>query len=264
VQVFLTERGLELSPEKTSITHIDAGFDFLGQTVRKFRGKLLIKPSKKSVKSLLAGIRGIIKANKQTKAGDLITRLNSKIRGWVNYHQHVVSSKTFSRIDRFVFQALWRWACRRHPQKSAKWTRHKYFGTLGQRTWTFQGEIGVRGEHRIVRLFYASDTRIKRHVKVRGKANPYDPAWEPYFEHRLDAKMVGTLQGRRHLLFLWKQQKGTCPNCGQKITQETGWHSHRVLWKVHGGSDGTDNRMLLHPNCHRQVHNVEVERAAAS
>jgi RNA-directed DNA polymerase len=259
VQTFLNERGLELSPEKTRITHINKGFDFLGQTVRKHRGKLLIKPSKESLKRFLAEIRGIIKANKQAKAGDLITYLNPKIRGWVNYHRHVVSSKVFSKIDRHIFQALWRWARRRHLRKSVKWIRSKYFGTHGRRTWTFQGEVTVRGERRTARLFYATDVRIKRHVKVRGKANPYDPAWEPYFERRLDATMAGSLEGRRHLLFLWKRQKGVCPNCGQKITPETGWHSHHVVWKVHGGGDRTDNRVLLHPNCHRQVHRPEIE-----
>ena len=117
----------------------------------------------------------------------------------------------------------------------------------------------MRGERRNARLFYATDVRIKRHVKVKGKANPYDPAWEPYFERRLDATMAGSLEGRRHLLFLWRRQKGVCPNCGQKITPETGWHSHHVVWKVHGGGDGTDNRVLLHPNCHRQVHGPEIE-----
>jgi RNA-directed DNA polymerase len=259
VQAFLSERGLELSPEKTRITHINEGFDFLGQTVRKHRGKLLIKPSKESLKRFLAEIRRIIKANKQAKAGDLITYLNPKIRGWVNYHRHAVSSKVFSKVDRHIFQALWRWARRRHPRKSVKWIRSKYFGTHGRRTWTFQGEVTVRGERRTARLFYATDIRIKRHVKVKGKANPYDPAWEPYFERRLDATMAGSLEERRHLLFLWKRQKGVCPNCGEKITSETGWHSHHVVWKVHGGGDGTDNRVLLHPNCHRQVHGPEIE-----
>ena len=67
---FLHERGLELSEEKTRITHIDEGFDFLGQTVRKYRGKLLIKPSKESLKRFLADIRGVIKANKQAKASE--------------------------------------------------------------------------------------------------------------------------------------------------------------------------------------------------
>ncbi|NEZ60910.1 group II intron reverse transcriptase/maturase [Leptolyngbyaceae cyanobacterium CCMR0081] len=259
VMAFLKARGLELSKEKTKITHIDKGFDFLGQTIRKYRGKLLIKPSKKSLKRFLANIRKVIKSNKQAKAGELIAYLNPRIRGWVNYHRHVVSSKTFSTVDCQIFQALWRWARRRHLRKSAKWIRKKYFGTHKGRTWTFQGEFTKQGERRMARLFYAADVRIQRHTKVRGKANPYDPAWETYFEHRVDVQMKTSLKGRQQLLFLWKQQQGICPNCGQKITQETGWHSHHVIWRVHGGSDKADNRILLHPNCHRQVHHQETK-----
>jgi RNA-directed DNA polymerase len=257
VQAFLSERGLELSAEKTRITPIEEGFDFLGQTVRKYCGKLLIKPSSESLTRVLAEVRRLIKANQQATAGELITYLTPVIRGWANYHRHAVSSKAFSKVDRHIFQALWRWARRRHPRKSARWIRSKYFGTHGRRTWTFQGEVTVRGERRMARLFYATDVRVKRHVKVKGQANPYDPAWEPSFEHRLDAQMTDSLAGQRHLLFLWKRQRGVCPGCEQRITRETGWHSHHVVWKVHGGSDGTDNRVLLHPNCHRQVRGLE-------
>jgi RNA-directed DNA polymerase len=257
VEAFLAERGLELSPEKTTITHIEAGFDFLGQTVRKYRGKLLITPSKKSVKSFLAKVRGIIKANKQAKAGDLIAYLNPVIRGWANYHRHVVSSKTFSKVDAEIFKALWRWARRRHLRKGAKWVRSKYFGTPRGRTWTFQGEAYIRGERRTARLFYAGDVEIRRHVKVKGEANPYDPTWGSYFERRSDAAMADLLEDRPYLLMLWERQRGRCPSCGQKIEQPSGWHNHHVVRKVDGGSEGVFNRVLLHPNCHQQVHSQE-------
>ena len=97
---FLQERGLELSPAKTVITHVEKGFDFLGQNVRSYpNGRLFTKPSKKNVKTFLAGIRNTIKAALGMSAADLIMRLNPKIRGWANYHRHVVSKRTFSRVD---------------------------------------------------------------------------------------------------------------------------------------------------------------------
>ena len=87
-----------------------------------------------------------------------------------------------------------------------------------------------------------------------GEANPYDPAWETYFEHRRGVKMEAILKGRRTLLYLWKRQDGLCPRCNQPITSITGWHSHHVIWKSRGGSDEAANRVLLHPTCHRQLH----------
>jgi RNA polymerase subunit RPABC4/transcription elongation factor Spt4 len=85
-------------------------------------------------------------------------------------------------------------------------------------------------------------------------ANPYDPKWESYFEKRLQRKMEAKLQGRRSLLYLWRSQNGVCPICGDKISEATGWENHHIEWRVHGGSDTMNNRVLLHPTCHRQVH----------
>ena len=130
VQSFLAKRGLRLSPTKTTITHIDDGFDFLGQTVRKYNGKLLITPSKKTQKALLEKVRTIIKTEgRSLSAVGLINRLNPIIRGWANYHRHVVSKRTFQRIDYLIRQALWQWAVRRHRNKSRTWIRRTVLPT---------------------------------------------------------------------------------------------------------------------------------------
>jgi len=94
---------------------------------------------------------------------------------------------------------------------------------------------------------------------IKAAANPYDPAWEVYFEERLGVKMEANLRGRRRLLNLWKAQNGLCPICHQKITHLIGWHNHHIVWRSLGGSDKADNRVLLHPTCHRQVHNQGLE-----
>jgi RNA-directed DNA polymerase len=255
VEQFMRERGLELSPEKTQITHIEDGFDFLGQNVRKYNGKLLIKPSKKNVKSFLANIRKVIKENKQATAYNLIRKLNPKIRGWANYHRHIASKKTLVRVDDALFKSLWQWAVRRHPKKDRRWIAEKYFGTTGSRNWRFFGEARDDEGQRVRNwLFHAATTPIKRHTKIKGEANPYDPEWEVYLEERLGVKMVGNLHGKRALYYLWVEQNGLCPVCNQKITQLTGWHNHHLVWRVMGGSDGVENRVLLHPHCHAQVH----------
>ena len=258
VEQFLQQRGLELSVEKTRIIHIESGFDFLGQTLRKYNGKLIIKPSRKSIKSFLSKIRALIKVHQQTPAGQLIGILNPIIRGWANYHCHVVSKVVFARIGHAIFQALWRWAKRRHPNKSKQWIKEKYFQSIGGNNWVFSGTTLKDGKLHPHRLLQIASIPIVRHVKVKGEANPYDPAWEEYFEKRLDVKMANDLKGKRTLLYLWQEQEGICPVCHQKITKLTGWHSHHIVWKMHGGVDGAENRVLLHPNCHRQVHSQRL------
>jgi len=256
---FLGERGLTLSSEKTVITHIEDGFDFLGQNVRKYGGKLLIKPSRKNVQTFLEKVRTVVKDHKQAPAGHLIRLLNPLIRGWALYHRHVVSKRTFSDVDSAIFTALWQWATRRHPTKSRSWVRRKYFHTRGADQWVFSGEVpGAKGQPETVWLYSAAKMPITRHIKVREHANPYDPAWEMYFEERLGVKMVHTLLGRRKLLHLWKEQDGICPICKQKITTLTGWHNHHIVWRSKGGSDSAGNRVLLHPACHQQVHSQGI------
>jgi RNA-directed DNA polymerase len=255
VEQFLAERGLELSHEKTRVTHIENGFDFLGTHVRKYHGKLLCTPAKKNVQAFLDTIRGIVKGNKQATTGNLIMQLNPVIRGWAQYHQHGASKRTFARVDHEIFTLLWQWAHRRHPKKSRHWLRDKYFRSEGENNWVFFGQVmGAKGTLHDVRLFRASSVPIRRHTKIKGEANPYDPQWEPYFEARQGVRMARNVKGRRYLLHLWKEQDGLCAVCHQRITQLTGWHSHHLVWRTHGGSDRAENRVLLHPNCHAQVH----------
>jgi RNA-directed DNA polymerase len=255
VEQFLAERGLALSHEKTRVTHIEDGFDFLGMHVRKYRGKLLTTPAKKNVHAFLDTIRGIVKGNKQAITGNLIMQLNPVIRGWAQYHQHGASKRTFVKVDHQIFTLLWQWARRRHPHKSHHWIRDKYFRSEGENNWVFFGQVrGSNGTRRDVRLFRASSVPIRRHTKIKGEANPYDPTWEPYLEARQGVRMAHNLKGRGQLLRLWKEQNGLCAVCHQRITQLTGWHNHHIVWRTHGGADHCENRVLLHPNCHAQVH----------
>jgi RNA-directed DNA polymerase len=256
---FLAERGLELSPEKTSLTHLDEGFDFLGQNVRRYQGKLIIQPSKKSRKAFLDKVRGILKANPTLQTGLLIEQLNPIIRGWADYHRHVCSKQTYRRVDHAIFKALWRWARRRHPKtKPAAWVRKKYFCTHGTRTWTFTGKtMGRNGKEKKVYLLYANNTPIRRHAKIKAQANPFDPQWELYFENRIQAKMAVKLTPG--LFKLWQSQDGKCPLCKQIITLESGWHTHHVLWRSKGGGDQLRNLQMLHPACHWQLHAHRLE-----
>ena len=256
IEQFLRERGLELSQEKTVITHVTSGFDFLGQNVRRYpNGVLLIKPSKKNVKTFLGGTRRIIRSGLHLSAGDLISELNPKIRGWANYHRHMASSRTFEHVDHVIFHALLRWVRRRHPRKSSGWLKQKYFERHRGFDWCFFGETyDGDGQPIKVRLQRAGSTPIQRHIKVKGEANPYDPAWEAYFEQREGAHMLESFRGRNMLRYLWYAQRGLCPVCTEKITPLTGWRMHYCVPRTSGGSPSSENRVLLHPECHRNVH----------
>ncbi|MAZ69278.1 group II intron reverse transcriptase/maturase [Porticoccus sp.] len=186
VEDFLSRRGLSLSDEKTRIAHIEEGFDFLGWNVRKYDGKLLIRPARKNVQAFLCKVRAIIRSAVGAKQEDVIARLNPVIRGWANYHRNQVAKMTFRKVDHLIWQQLWRWACRRHSNKSRSWVKARYFVLEGTRDWVFRAEVtDDKGNRTTVRLVKATDVPIRRHCKIRAEANPFDPAWDGYFADRL-------------------------------------------------------------------------------
>ena len=185
VAEFMAERGLELSSEKTVITSIAEGFDFLGRNVRKYNGKLLIKPSKRNLTDFLGKLRDLIETQLHTSAGELIRQLNPMLRGWAGFHRHFVSKRAYHRVDGVLFGLLRRWAKKRHPNKSRRWIVSRYWTRVGGNNWVFFGEVNnLDGSPRQVTLYSPTSMRIVRHVLIRGAVNPYDPQWWPYLEKR--------------------------------------------------------------------------------
>ena len=174
IEVFLLERGLTLSKEKTVITHIDKGFDFLGWNFRKFKGKLIIKPSHKSMCKITQKISSIIKDNRTAKQEDLIRKLNEVIIGWANYHHSACAKKSYSTIDHRTWEMLWKWAKRRHPNKSKRWIVNRYWKTHKGRKWTFKSDKNI--------LFLMMDMPIVRRGQMALNKNPFLD--KEYFEHR--------------------------------------------------------------------------------
>jgi RNA-directed DNA polymerase len=253
IQAFLQPRGLALSAEKTQITHIEQGFDFLGQNVRKYKGKMLIKPSKKNVHAFLEKVQGVMNKQRNVRTIELIKKLNPIIRGWAMYHRHVVSKRIFSSIDHAIFQMTWRWAKRRHSgKKNVMWVKNRYFTQIGGRDWLFF-DTEEETQKRYT-LFQAASIPIKRHVKIDSKANTYLPSDEPYFEWRTQQKMADKWQGRQLSNFIYQRQRGRCAYCDELIELKTGWHIHHIVQRIHGGKDTADNLVILHPNCHKSVH----------
>ena len=185
---FLEPRGLRLSRAKTQITHIEDGFDFLGKHFRKFCGKLIIQPSKKSIKSISAKIRDTIRKHRGQAAAVLIKALNPIIRGWAEAQKTVQAATAFSRIEKVIFDAMWRWAQRSHPTKSKGWIVRRYYrpnprsGKWGR----FQDNAKKDREgipHRVL-LAKPMDVKLVRYIKIRGAANPHNPNHKDYFMRR--------------------------------------------------------------------------------
>ena len=223
---FLKERGLTLSEEKTKITHIDDGFDFLGYNIRKYKGVLLIKPSKESLKKFMQ---------------------NPVITGRVNYYKNCVASDTFRKADYLIFEKLWQWAKRRHPKKGKYWIADRYFTRVKNRNWCFVANFKKGKTDDRIALKRLYDTKITRYVKVKGEANPFDPEWTEYFEKRKTYKMLQSLNGRKSLLYMWERQNHLCPVCGKPIDKEHPWGTSQQI------VNGKKVNFLLHDSCRRKV-----------
>jgi RNA-directed DNA polymerase len=251
INAFLAERGVWLSAEKTLITPVAKGFDFLGQTLRKHDrrngqlAKLQIKPSAASFQAIKTQIRTLCKQAAGAPPAALIERLNPLLRGWANYHRYTLCSQVFFQLDSFVWRRLFRWAKRRHPDKTGRWITDRYFPHKPGESWRFTDPATG---NQVLRV--GKSIKPERYLKVKGEANPFAPDWEDYFRVR-DQRMAlrASSPFRAKLL---TQQHGRCLGCWQMIQVEEEVDLHH--------RDGTHqnnhltNLALLHSTCHHQVH----------
>jgi RNA-directed DNA polymerase len=252
---FLKQRGLELSQEKTKVTHITEGFDFLGQNVRKYPSqgklKLLIKPSEKNIHSFLEGIRKTIRTARSITQAGLIKQLNPKISGWANFHRSVVSKEVFTKIDKQIWHLLFQWAKRRHPKKNTEWVLNKYYKRIKGITHRFSGlEILKDGSSKEKTLLQMSHTPIRRHIKILQPANPYDEQYDEYFEKRISDKW----KNNSYKLFVNRMirnfQQGKCPCCSEKLKIENNWCISLKKKTSKGGEYKSDNMDVIHSKCY--------------
>jgi RNA-directed DNA polymerase len=280
---WLKVRGLAFSPEKTKIVSIGRdGFDFLGFEIKQYSidsqkvgghykrtlpkkqarsrkdFKVLIKPSKKAIKKHKEKIASVFEQMKAAKQDELIERLNPIIKGWANYYKGAVSSQIFAQLDHYVWQKAYRWAKRRHPQKSKHWIVDKYFGTFkrkdrknpSERKWWF-----ASSENRI--LLYA-DTRITRHIKVMKGKSYYDGDTE-YWAQRLSKGYDNISPSKAKLL---REQKGKCPVCDGALKNIDLMETHHERSFIRKGVDYV--LALLHRHCHDLIHGKSGTREVAS
>jgi len=238
IKEFLATRGLELSESKTKISHIDNGFDFLGWNFRKYKGKLIVKPSKKSVDSFVRSLSDtILKRGKSWKQEVLIQKLNQQIRGWASYHQSVVASEAYAHIDFVLFNLLYRWAKRRHPKKGRWFVTTKYWRRIKNRSWVFATDE--------IALLRVDNIPIVRHIKIRMNVNPYIDV--EYFAERKFKQGMRRLNGR--FKNVWKNQNGICFHCGMPLDVMEEREIYFKIPKAEGGQEIVPNMAYVHSDC---------------
>ena len=264
IEEWLRDIGLELKPSKTQIVHTlniyndkEPGFNFLGFHVIQYRvgkytsgkstrGKLLgfktiITPTKEGQKRHYRKIVEVINKSRSASQATLINRLNPIIRGWCNYYSFTVSSVVFNRLWKLTFYILWKWGIRRHPNKSLKWVRHKYFKTIGNNNW----EFSPKEEAKAFKLMKHTETEIRLYVKVKGNSSPYNGDWV-YWSTRLGVHPEVSIR----VASLLKRQEGKCSHCGNYFKDGDSIEIDHIIPKSKGGKDIYDNLQLLHRHCH--------------
>jgi RNA-directed DNA polymerase len=209
---WLAPRGLAFNEDKTRIVTLDEGFDFLGFTVRRYHGKLLIKPAKAAVRRIRERLRTEMRSLRGTNAQAVIARLNPIVRGWAAYYRTVVSSETFTALDHYLWKLTYKWAKHSHPNKPTRWIIRRYFGTFNksrQDRWVF----GDRDSGAYLIRF--AWTKIVRHQMVRGTSSPDDPALAEYWAARRRRGIPRPIDAAT--LRLLQSQHGRCPGCGQLL-----------------------------------------------
>ncbi len=264
INKWLANIGLEIKPSKTRICHTlnditiegekqQAGFDFLGFNIKQYpvgkhqsskdtlgrilELKLIISPNKESIKRHKEKLKQQIKAYRKAPQEALMKELNPIIRGWSNYYSTVCSGETYNELDNYLWTILSKWVYSRHKKKYKQAFR-KYFrqGSVGK--WTFQTNEGME-------LRYHSQTTVKRHIKIKGEASPYDGNWTYWSTRR-----GNYLDTPKNVAKLLKKQRGKCNLCGQHFTPEDIVEIDHIIPQSKGGKDVYRNLQLLHRHCH--------------
>jgi RNA-directed DNA polymerase len=263
---WLAPRGLAFNEDKTKIVHLSEGFDFLGFNVRRYRAKLLIKPSKAAIRRLRERLAAEMRILRGGNAMTVIATLNPIIRGWAAYYRGVVSSELFGSLDSYLWKLLYKWATWRHKNKPKHWIVGRYFGKFSK----FRNDRWVFGDRDSgAYLVKFSWTAIQRHVPVKGAASPDDPALAEYWANRRN-KVKPPLG--KYSLRLFTKQDGCCPLCGNHLLTADQPPNSPEQWERwlqltrraiaasyltrhrRSGPAVDDQTRLVHTSCQRELH----------
>jgi RNA-directed DNA polymerase len=263
---WLGPRGLAFNEAKTQITHLDQGVDFLGFNIRRYRGKLLTKPSNDALRRIRKRLSTEMKALRGANADGVIRTLNPIIAGWAAYYRIGVSSRAFQALDHHVWRLTYKWARLSHPNKLRRWVVDRHFGSFNparQDKWVF----GSRETGFYLRKF--AWTTIVRHQLVTGTASPDDPCLAEYWAQRRRRSNPAVGRAMHRLL---QAQRGRCPVCQGLLLHADREPQSPLEWehwltvtrkalRKHamtaisgpGTPDEHTALRLIHTHCHRRI-----------
>ncbi|MGW3044650.1 group II intron reverse transcriptase/maturase [Kitasatospora sp. NPDC001159] len=262
---WLRPRGLVFNEDKTRIVHLEEGCDFLGFNIRRYHGKLLIKPSREAVRRIRNRMRTEVRSLHGANAAAVLQRLNPIIRGWAAYYRGVVASEIFTALDDYMWKLTYKWATRAHPNKPRRWVTARYYGKFNksrQDRWVF----GDRGSGAYLLKF--AWTKIVRHRLVLGSASPDDPALGSYWAERRRTSAPPPVD--RATLRLLQVQNGRCLTCRGLLLPVDDPPSGPIEWErwlrvtrqaittqviTYRGIDTSDGVQLrlVHSSCQRRL-----------
>ena len=254
---YLNKRQLSLSIEKTKVTHIEDGFDFLGFNIRQYQKNknniLLIKPSNNSVKKAKASIKDVFTKKKGRPIGELIMELNPIIRGTGYYWNKVVSKRIFSDMDNYIWKKTVKFIRQLHPKKKWNWKVERYFkpdhNGISQNKWILTDPNDNKNQ-----ITFMSWIPIERYTMVIYNSSPDNPKLKQYFEQR-DEKEFNA----NNVLYkqkIAKSQKYKCRICKQSLIGEEKLEINHIVPEIIGGKSHYYNLELLHTSCHIQHHKL--------
>lgn len=251
IKKFLKPRGLTLNKEKTCITNISDGFDFLGFNFREYPDKSrikgtkqgigLIKPSASKIKDFKKKLTILVRNNKKPLFS-LIQLLNETLRGWAEYYCISTAKKVFSAVGKHMFTLLWKMIRKKHRDMPRRTLAKKYFTRRNGNNWVFTCNQSKEGQ---MTLYQIADTPIKRHIMCRA-LNYFELENKQYFLDRIARKARHTILLNKNASLLIKKQKGLCPVCNKALLVNEVLEIHHRKSKKLGGSDMTKNLVLLH------------------
>jgi RNA-directed DNA polymerase len=135
IDAVLAPVGLHLAPDKTRVTSIDEGFDFLGFRIRRHRQKgsdrrlIYTYPSPSSLTAIRRKVSTATSRQTTTLPADKLFRhLGQLTRSWMLYFRHGASSRAFGHLRHHLWWRVWRWLKRKHPFRNARWIVRHYYG----------------------------------------------------------------------------------------------------------------------------------------